>query len=657
MSLNPSKKILAEHQLALRLAIGQVLQIINEYISTKKQIINQPQSRKEARDFKPNIDKIGEIFELSEFEHSLIVLAAAREMEATLPDLCTKVHQNNNITYPTLHLALSTLPKSDWSTYSPSSQVFRWELIRLTEITGINRSFLPLEIDERIMAYLLGINSLDQWLTKYIYPLSPSTIERLFVHTELTDLISDVVKGAFQDGITPKIQLCSKDANISLDLAYFLSQRLKADIYKVPLYLLPTELEEIKRFIFLWKRENHLRKLFLLIDCYKSFGETSTVQKTLSTFLDNLDTPIIIITRERVSFSRFLTFDLPPLTSQQQKIIWFNQLSSKFPIVEPLLEEIISNFQLTPIEIKIAVAKALKTNCQPEELRQKLWDACKIESRPQLDELAKRINAKATWDDLILTKKEKEYLREMVSQVRQRTYVYSQTYFASHSDRGRGINAIFWGDSGTGKTMGAEVIARELDLDLYRVDLSNITSKYIGETEKNLARLFDAADKSGVILLFDEGESLFGKRSEVKDSRDKYANQEVNYLLQRLEEYSGLVIITTNIVDAIDTAFLRRFQFIINFPFPEETQREKIWRNMLPQETVAIREEDYIKLSRLNAAGGTIKNIVLRATFMAAESNRSAITMRHLLKATKSEYGKTGESPTTSEIFGWVADK
>jgi len=243
-------------------------------------------------------------------------------------------------------------------------------------------------------------------------------------------------------------------------------------------------------------------------------------------------------------------------------------------------------------------------------------------------------------------------LREIAAQVRHRVTVYDTWGFGARSARGLGISSLFVGTSGTGKTMAAEVLANELRLDLYRIDLSSVVSKYIGETEKNLRRVFDAAEDGGAVLLFDEADALFGKRSEVKDSHDRYANIEVSYLLQRMETYRGLAILTTNMKNALDPAFLRRIRFIVQFPFPDEQQRAEIWRRIFPPGT-PTEGLNIGKLARLNVAGGNIRNIALNAAFLAADEGK-AVSMAHLLRAAQSEYAKLESVLTDAEIGGWV---
>jgi SpoVK/Ycf46/Vps4 family AAA+-type ATPase len=281
-----------------------------------------------------------------------------------------------------------------------------------------------------------------------------------------------------------------------------------------------------------------------------------------------------------------------------------------------------------------------------------LWSICRQQARPRLDELAQRIDAYGDWDDLVLPEKEHQVLRDITAHVKQRSQVYENWGFAGKSLRGLGISALFSGASGTGKTTAAEAIAQVLNLDIYRVDLSAVVSKYIGETEKNLRRIFDAAEGGGVILLFDEADSLFGKRSEVKDSHDRNANLEVSYLLQRMETYRGLAILTTNLKGSIDQAFMRRIRFIVQFPFPDAIQRAEIWRRSFPKQT-PIEDLDFDKLAKLSIAGGNIRNIALNAAFIAADADEP-VQMKHILRSAKSEYVKLERPLTETEVKGWV---
>jgi hypothetical protein len=268
----------------------------------------------------------------------------------------------------------------------------------------------------------------------------------------------------------------------------------------------------------------------------------------------------------------------------------------------------------------------------------------------KLSGLGRRITWRQTWDDLILPEDSLEEVREFIARVKHKRHVYDDWGFSRKMAKGLGLSALFAGQPGTGKTMVAGLIATDLALDLYQIDLSRIVSKYVGETEKNLAELFDAAEAGHAILLFDEADSLFAKRTEVKSSVDRYANLEVNYLLQRMEAFGGITILTTNMDSAIDEAFKRRISFKVNFPFPEPEDRKKLWRVMLPSEAEVGTDIDFDFLSnKYEMSGGYIRNAVLRAAFLAAD-DRSPITMRHMMRAANLEY--TGMGKVVSHHLG-----
>ncbi len=261
----------------------------------------------------------------------------------------------------------------------------------------------------------------------------------------------------------------------------------------------------------------------------------------------------------------------------------------------------------------------------------------------KLSNLGKRVQWLQTWDDLVLPEDSLEEINEFMSRVKHRRAVYDDWGFSRKMAKGLGLSALFAGPPGTGKTMVAGLIAHELSLDLYQIDLSRIVSKYVGETEKNLAELFDAAEAGHAILLFDEADSLFAKRTEVKSSVDRYANLEVNYLLQRMESFSGITILTTNLDSSIDDAFRRRISFKVDFPFPEPEDRIRLWQCMLPDEASVNEDIDFNRLSdRYEMSGGYIRNAVLRAAFLAA-ADGSDIAMRHMLRAANLEYQSMGK--------------
>ncbi len=290
--------------------------------------------------------------------------------------------------------------------------------------------------------------------------------------------------------------------------------------------------------------------------------------------------------------------------------------------------------------IAAGAATALAAGDSPDAVLAEAEAHCRSAAREGLDQLARRVDVRARWTDLVLPEASVGTLREMVTHLRHREQVHERWGVADKSARGLGLVGLFSGPSGTGKTMAAEVIASELGLDLYVIDLSAVVSKYIGETEKNLSRVFDAAESCGAVLLFDEADALFGKRSEVKDSHDRYANIEVGYLLARIEAYRGLAVLTTNTKDALDPAFLRRFTFALEFKAPDAGERAALWARLWP-EALPQAGLDLDALAAVPLTGGHIRNTIVRAAFLAAEDG-AAVGMRHVRRALHSELTKLG---------------
>jgi len=278
-----------------------------------------------------------------------------------------------------------------------------------------------------------------------------------------------------------------------------------------------------------------------------------------------------------------------------------------------------------------------------------LLKASRLHSNQTLNRLAQQIRPHYRWTDIILPNNQLGQLRRLIDQVKYQGVVFEEWGFANKLTLGRGVHALFTGQPGTGKTMAAEILAGELELDLYKIDLSSVVSKYIGETEKNLARIFAEADTSNAVLFFDEADALFGKRTEVKDSHDRYANLEISYLLQKMDEYQGVVILATNLRENLDSAFVRRIRFIIEFPLPDAAQRLQIWQGIWPSQAPLSPEVNLSFLAdQLDVPGGVIRNIALAAAFLAAAGKHDnsgpppVLSMKHLIAATEDEYRKLG---------------
>jgi SpoVK/Ycf46/Vps4 family AAA+-type ATPase len=281
-----------------------------------------------------------------------------------------------------------------------------------------------------------------------------------------------------------------------------------------------------------------------------------------------------------------------------------------------------------------------------------LLAASRTHSNQKLSTLATKITPRYSWDDIVLPHDSLAQLREMINTMKKQAVVYNQWGFGQKLAIGKGLKALFAGEPGTGKTMSADILAHDLGLDLYKIDLSTVVDKYIGETEKNIGRIFDEAATSNAILFFDEADSLFGKRSEVKDSHDRHANIQTGYLLQRMESFDGVVILATNLRSNIDEAFTRRLHFLVEFPFPEVADRERIWRVTFPPQTPIDEAVDFRLLAeRFRLTGGNIRNIVLAAAFLAAEED-DKVRMTHILHAARREYQKMGRL-IKEKLFTW----
>ncbi|MGW0591321.1 AAA family ATPase [Streptosporangium sp. NPDC002607] len=339
----------------------------------------------------------------------------------------------------------------------------------------------------------------------------------------------------------------------------------------------------------------------------------------------------------------FLPFEPPALDHRQRRTVWERAMPG---LPAEQMVALATHFPSTPGEVadavRLARGRARAAGGDEPAYEDLLW-ACRAPSRAALDGLARPLTPRTGWDDLILPADVLEQLRELCAQVRHRGLVLDEWALGRRTALGHGVQALFLGPSGTGKTLAAEVVAAAVGMGLVKVDLSTVVSKYIGETEKHLARVFTAAERSGSILLFDEADALFGKRSEVGDAHDRYANIEVSYLLQRIEEYAGVVILATNFAQNIDEAFQRRLRVSISFPFPDEAARLAIWRRHLPGELPVTADLDLTRMARqFKVPGGVIRKIVWNAAFLAADDG-GRMDAGHLLLATRREYERMGK--------------
>ncbi|NEO35602.1 MAG: AAA family ATPase [Moorea sp. SIOASIH] len=631
--------------------ILRVRNYLENYIEGKKNL----QTVTEFIDDTSALAQLCNKFLLSPFERDILLMCAGMEIEPYFHSLFAKAQKNSpNKNYPTLSLAFDALPGANWGVLSPQRPLLNLQLLHIEP--GLILSQSPLYIDQRILCFLLGEYATDQELAGKIKPQAPQTNGHLLPSSQLSivEQLISIWSGGEGRNSYPVVQLSGSDRSTKYQIASATCQGLGLKLHTLEPLALTTNPQEVYQLGKRWEREAILSNSVLFIDCDSyNFSEPGR-ELALSKFIDSINTPLILSCNDRkIDCQRtIVNQDIPPLSHEEKYRLWEYHIGSAAAELNGQLERIAVQFNLNHATIQAACDqfKIQNSKFKIQDSTQ-LWDFCRHNARNQLDHLAQPINAKATWDDLVLPTPQRLLLGDIATHLKHRYKVYQQWGFAQKGHRGLGISALFYGASGTGKTMAAEVLAQEFCLDLYRIDLSRVVSKYIGETEKNLRRIFDAAETGSAILLFDEADALFGKRTQVQDSHDRHANIEVSYLLQRMEAYQGLAILTTNFQSALDSAFSRRIRFVVEFPFPVPEIRTQIWQRIFPAQT-PTQNLNYQKLGQLNVAGGNIRNIALNAAFLAAAADE-AVNMEHIYEATKREYLKLKKMLTNEEIEGW----
>lgn len=621
------------------------------------------------------LDRIAELFGLTPFDVDVLLIGLAPEIDlryqrlyAYLQDDVTKRHPSVdlalNLLSPTLAAKLAARQR-----FAPTAPLRKHRLLHLFEDPTQSQPPLLgtyLKVDERIASYLLGANAVDSRLQPCCEIIAPQ--ERLedvllpeYSRRRLVRLVRDgltngqglVLYFHGPAGVGKQTTAEALCRAVGLNLLVIDGERLlaaeegdsvgavhvagrEALLQGAALYwrgweaLLPgtagSDNSRSRRFEWVdWQRALASRPPLIFLAGAAPWEPSG----------DRLHTPFVRI-----------EFTLPGYGERLE--LWRRSLNGSAPPTEDSeLTALAGKFRLSGGQIRDAVATAhnLARWRDPDGSQvtgAELHAASRLHSNHNLASLARKITPHYTWDDIILPDDRLEMLREICNQVKHRARVYDEWGFDRKLALGKGLNVLFFGTSGTGKTMAAEIIANELGLDLYKIDLSSVISKYIGETEKNLAHIFAEAETSNAILFFDEADAIFGKRSEVRDSHDRYANIEISYLLQRMEEYDGVVILATNLARNMDDAFVRRMHFAVDFPFPEAEQRRQIWEQIWPVETPVGDDLDLEFIAdRFELAGGNIRNIALTAAFLAADEG-DAVQMPHLIRATRREYQKMG---------------
>jgi hypothetical protein len=637
--------------------IGQLLEnrLKNQPL---EDIISQTQTTlaelRESMAITPALERLCETFQLSPFERHILLMCIAINLYPDFASLCNDL--NDKRPYPTFGLAIKTFPGADvdWQAFTPTSPLQHWLLIQAEMSTGETHPplYQPLVIDPAILHYVMGQPCTDPQLTglikRFLPPSSTQSSPSILPpsHQAVLDQIYSVWTETFATTAPSVVQLCGNDPSIKKTLAALACHQIHHDLCILNASVLPLHPIHLDQLLRRWERQSQLNQSALLIQCESLSPSEGSQNTALVEFIENSTTPLLVSTNSRVSVRDrpTIVLDVPRLAPQEQIDLWHHHLDDVAQTLNGHVGALVTQFNLNASDIQSiclqAKTQAKALDSKDDSLGDTLWNLCRTQSRISLDGLTKRIEPRATWDDLLLPEATTSLLRQIVAHSRERATVYQQWKMSGHTTRGQGLAVVFYGVSGTGKTTAAEIIANELNLDLYRIDLSQVVDKYVGETEKKLELTFAAAERSGAVLLFDEADSIFGKRSDVKEARDRYANLEVSYLLQRIEEYSGLAILTTNLINAMDNAFKRRLRFMVQFKEPDAAQRQELWQRVFP-DSVPKQGLNYQALGQLGVSGAIIRAIAEGAAFLAA-NEKEPVMMRHLKEAAFVELVKMG---------------
>lgn len=630
------------------------------------------------------LEHISRVLSLSPFETKIIVICLAPEIDSKYEKLYAYIQNDVTKKRPTVGFILELLCRhiadrvENRCYFLESAPLFKFKVLGFGIESNTNESSYllsrPLKLSDHIVNVILleddKINPKIMSSSTLVKPTDSFRYVDLFF--ELRSRLLNYIK---QHTMAPGNQVFYLQGLYGVGkktLTKSICQDLRMDLIITDVadaLKSSHSFEETMRLLFL---EANLRGAAVYLDdfdCLQNSSEEKIInaKDIIATSIKQFS-GITFIAGERSwqyytgSFKKLIpaVIEFPEISYPMRRSIWklfLHHSSLNDAINDDLINSLATKFAFTPKQILDTIETAKKiayigkgstpNQFAPEDLN----EACRFLSNSGLLSLAHKVTPRYAMDDIILPPDKKTQLREILNYVKYRNLVYSDWGFERKLSLGKGLNILFAGESGTGKTMAAEIIGHELKLDLYKIDLSSVVSKYIGETEKNINRIFKEAETSNAILFFDECDAIFGKRSEIKDSHDRYANLEINYLLQKLEEHKEVVILASNLAQNIDDAFTRRIQFWVDFPFPNERDRLEIWKNIFPKTAPVTEDVEFDFLAKqFRISGGVIKNIAINSAFFAAEDS-STISMKHIIIAIKKEFEKMGK-PCLKSDFG-----
>jgi SpoVK/Ycf46/Vps4 family AAA+-type ATPase len=617
-------------------------------------------------------------FRLSPFEEQLVLICLAPEIDLRYEKFYAYLQDDMSRKRPSLGLACRLLGATPAerlqarAAIAPPSSLVRGRVLSFKDDEESYLLARAFRLDERIVNFMLGANLFDKEMDACLKSPPPTPdLASLRWHEELKTQLLDLTRAQLKNLPVASRRLVynfyGPRGTGRKTLAASLCRELGVPLLLVDLREIAQRFSNVGDALHRALREAVLQPCAIFVehfDLLLAEGDRGVAQSRLAQFAQCVEeySWLTFVSTEKswepaglFKDHLFLSVELPAPDVSRRAHLWEEFANHNGSRPEVRWDEVASKFKLTPGQMLDALAAgrsyaALRSSEQSEVTTDDLHRGCRAQSNQRLGAAARKVARRHTWSDITLPDKELTQLRELCAQVRHRQKVYGDWGFGGKMSLSKGLCALFSGPSGAGKTMAVEIISGELRLDAFKIDLAQVVSKYIGETEKNLSAIFDEAETSNAILFFDEADALFGKRSEVKDAHDRYANIEINYLLQRIEEFEGLVILATNLRKNIDEAFFRRIHFAVEFPFPDERHRYLIWKQHFPESAPVASDIDFNFLAgRVNVTGGHIKNIVVNAAFMAADGT-GVIDMGHMMRATRREYEKIGRMCTEGEF-------
>jgi AAA+ superfamily predicted ATPase len=611
-------------------------------------------------------------FGLRPFDIDVVLIALAPELDLRYERLYAYLQDDVTCKRPTVELVLNLLTATVGekiaarSHFAETSPLIRGRVMRLVPPT--DQAAPPLlshfvKLDEQIVDTITSGTQLDARLAPFCQLRSPTTrLDDLLISGDARDVLNRMTRRR-EAAVPIRLHLYGLPGMGRDEVAAAIAAERELQLLAADLGRLRRDERLADRLVVLF-REARLTGALLHLDRVDSLvnAESGAVDDALVAELARHPGPVVTSGSSpwRVG-SRAdgepsvgmveLRLDIPDVAIR--RTVWDSELSLRgMKLDEPALDELAARFRLTSGQIAEAAQVTAALDGSPGQRLDTALEAARAQTRLELGKLAVKSNpGDCEWADLVVPDDVAAQLREIRSWVANRELVLGEWGFDRKLTRGKGMATLFAGPPGTGKTMAVEIIARDIGLDLYTIDLSGVVSKWIGETEKNLDRVFKAAEQGNAVLCFDEADALFGKRSEVRDAHDRYANIEISYLLQKLDAYRGLAVLTTNMLENLDEAFIRRLAFKIHFPFPEAAERRAIWERIWPPETA---RDDDVDLDALAAdfrlSGGNIKNAALAAAFLASAEDATAVNMAHVLQAVRRELGKIGKVIPEDEL-------